>query len=127
MKTMKNILHYLVLPITLFWRALIWPSKFFRKTQVKSEIEKIAEIIPEGIPCHYDPPPSVGSRYSFRQCLEYSKYKEHNPDTLVQIRSWSFDPIVYSRDDKYSRKVLNRWRWRLGLYTPGEAEDKKSN
>ena len=129
-KTLKKILYLMAFPFVSLWRVLKWSFRRIIPSHEKSEIEKIAEIIPEGIPCKYDDRPIGFARhYSFNGCLEYSKYKEYNSDDLITIKSWSFDPIVYSRDNRprYARKVFNRWRWRMGLYTPEEIEGKNSD
>lgn len=127
MKTSKKFLCYLVFPIVLVWKVLKWPSKLFKIPKRKNDIEKIADLIPEGTLIREDDNKLVYDRnpYTFRNTLEYAKYKEHNPDNLIRIKSWSFGPIVYSTGDvRYTKKIINRWRWRLGLYTSEEAENK---
>lgn len=120
---LKKMLDVVLLPLILLGKVFLWPFRRKPKAiQEPSITEQIAQLIPEGVP--YKPEKKVRVHYgSSYTCIRPKGYDEANRN-CIKIKDWSFAPIVGSGDGRRTRKIMNRWRWRLGEWSLKEAENK---
>lgn len=124
---LKNIVKLTILPFLLLWRAVKWPFSLFEKKEEPNVIDQIAARTPEGKPYLLEEETSQcrsGGSISYWDEEKYAQYKEANKGT-ISVKSWSYDPgSIRCGFVGGMRKVMNRWRWRTGMYTSEEVEDK---